>query len=30
MVEESCLEVAAEDPGYKSIAQLKKKLGVKP
>jgi len=30
MVEESYLEVAAEDLGYKSIAELKKKLSIKP
>ena len=30
MVEESYLEVAAEDLGYKSIAELKKKLRIKP
>ncbi|MDW5290945.1 hypothetical protein [Formosa sp. PL04] len=30
MIEESYLEVAAEDLGYKSIAELKKKLSIKP
>jgi hypothetical protein len=30
MVEESYLEVAAEDLGYKSIVELKKKLSIKP
>lgn len=30
MVEEFYLEVAAEDLGYKSIAELKKKLSIKP
>jgi len=28
MIEESYLEVAAEDLGYKSIAELKKKLKI--
>jgi putative transposase len=30
MIEESYLEVAAEDLGYKSIVELKKKLNIKP
>jgi len=30
MVDESCLEVAAEKLGYKNIQQLKKKLNTKP
>ena len=30
MVQDSYLEVAAEDLGYKSIAELKKKLSIKP
>jgi hypothetical protein len=30
MIEESYLEVAAEDLGFKSIAELKKKLNIKP
>jgi hypothetical protein len=30
MIEESYLEVAAEDLGFKSIAELKKNLNIKP
>jgi ATP:corrinoid adenosyltransferase len=30
MVLDSYLEVAAEDLGYKSVAELKKKLNIKP
>lgn len=30
MVQDSYLEVAAEDLGYKSITELKKKLSIKP
>ena len=30
MVLDSYLEVAAEDLGYKSVAELKKKLSIKP